>query len=116
MTWPNAFFYDGKCINAPLVDEPHPNQIRVRELSLDCGIKGEKGDGALFFIVNVPGGIGLREEGGNSIENYGEAEAALAIDRLVKNGMAPEDISVLSWYRGQVKDNQLGFGSQVPSD
>lgn len=77
---------------------------------------GEYKIGALFFIVSIPGGICLREEGGNSTETYGEVETALAIDRLVKNGMAPEDISVLSWYRGQVKDNRLGFGSQVPSD
>lgn len=115
MAWPNTFFYSGKGINTPLVDEPHPNKARARELSLDCGVGGERGDGALFFIVNVPGGIGLREEGGNSIENYGEGEAALLdIDRLVKNGIAPEDISVLSWYRGQIKTINLVSEAKYP--
>lgn len=108
MEWPNIFFYAGKVENGPNVNDAHPNKTLVKELSLDYGVKGEKGHGSPFFVVNVPGGIALKEEGGNSIENYGEAEAALkAIDRLVMKGMDPEEISVISYYRGQVKTVNL---------
>jgi hypothetical protein len=49
-------------INGPGVDGPHFDKDKVRELSLDYGIKGREGNGALFWMVNVSGGMAMREE------------------------------------------------------
>ena len=102
-SFPSQMFYDNKLKNAvtTMLDNEYKQAIR-RVTSKYYGIKGIKGDGSLYMMVDVIHGRGRLEEGGTSLQNYANADAIVqAIKHLIAEGFPRSEIKLLSLYKGQ---------------
>ncbi len=78
---------------------------RIRHLQRPLNHNGKpSGRGALFFVRDlIQSDVGL-EETGNSLQNFANVHAIqVELENLLNHGIEPEDITVLTLYRGQTK-------------
>ncbi|KAI9875720.1 MAG: hypothetical protein M1830_008075 [Pleopsidium flavum] len=103
--FPAAYFYDGHLHDASIVKEDNPIRQAMRRVSLQqYGIKGPDGDGCEYWMIDVARGVARVEEHGTSLQNYAHASViSTAMRRLIVDGIPKSAISVLTFYKGQIR-------------
>ncbi len=98
--FPAQHFYDNLLDNAP--QTVRDNTIRKAMRLVSTKYYGVKGDGSEYWFVDVARGTARVQAQGSSLQNFANADAiCTAIGRLVKEGINPSIINILSLYKGQ---------------
>ncbi|KAL9116403.1 MAG: hypothetical protein Q9187_007071, partial [Circinaria calcarea] len=98
--WPSRYFYHGDLVDSELVKQDNPTRAAVREVSRIYGIR----PGSEYFFIDVVNGRSRVEAQGTSLQNYPNADAILKlVKRLIDHGVRERQISILTYYRGQIK-------------
>ncbi len=98
--FPAQHFYNNLLHNAPptMVD----NAVRKIMRLVSTKYYGAKGDGSEYWFVDVARGTARVQAQGSSLQNFANADAiCTAVGRLVKEGINPAMINILSLYKGQ---------------
>ena len=96
----NQAFYNGKLRDAPESKKDHPTAVKARAVSKKLGVP--LADGSETFFVHVPSGKAMTQPGDTSLQNpaFAKVSAKIALD-CVKQGIDPQDIVILVFYRAQ---------------
>jgi len=98
--FPAQHFYNNLLHNAPQAVRDNPIRKAMRLVSTKY--YEAQGDGSEYWFVDVVRGTARLKAQGTSLQNYANADAiCTAVDRLVKEGINPAMINVLSLYKGQ---------------
>ena len=110
-SWIADFFYDSQLTNHPKAEADNHWRKVARAVSRETyAIKGPRGRGSEFFVIDVARGVSHKQKNGTSLVNYANSEAAaLLVDRLLAKSAAvggsdsiqPSDITILTYYSGQ---------------
>ena len=100
----NKWIYNSELTNHPNVLKPHPIRDACRKVALEhYAIQGPHGKGSEYVMVNVAYGTARPEPNGSSLQNFANADAIVkCVGRLLENGVPASEISILSYYRGQL--------------
>ena len=102
--FPNRQFYNGILKNHPKAEKSSKTLTRekMRKVSRSLGVKGPKGEGSEYFLIDVRNEISRIEANGTSLVNHANADRILALVRdMLRRGTKPEEIRILSYYQGQ---------------
>ena len=106
--WPAKWFYGEDLVDSKLVKVDNPTRMAMREVSKVYGVKNT---GSEYFVVDVIHGRSRVESQGTSLQNYAHADAIHKLIRcMLDHGIKLHQISVLTYYRGQIKTITLRAG------
>jgi hypothetical protein len=103
MQWISEYYYKGEMVCADEVKDVDQLGYRaaVKAVSIEMGLYGE---GSEYFLVNTKYSRSSAAEGTTSLSNRIDARVMVKIaKRLVAHGVRPEHISMITFYRGQLK-------------
>ena len=102
--FPNHRFYNDLLRNAKVTELPDEVKDRIRAMTLTkYGLQGPEGKGALYWVRNMVFSTARRQQSGNSLQNHTNVNGIDAeIRNLVEYGIAPEQITIITMYKGQV--------------
>ena len=110
-SWAAKYFYNSNLTNHPKAEADNHWRRIARAVSRESyGIKGPRGRGSEFFIIDVALGVSRVQKNGTSLVNYANSEAAASlVDRLLEKSAAvggtdsiqPSDITILTYYTSQ---------------
>jgi hypothetical protein len=105
----NRWFYGGRLTNAPNTLEDNKWRRAVRRLSRTFSIRGEDGVGSEYFLLNTMLSKARKLEKTKSLYNSVDAAIMIEMARVLltehpseEERIFPEDISIISFYKGQL--------------
>lgn len=116
--FPSKRYYAGDLIDSDFVKQNDTTKDAIRNMTLTkYGLKGSNGKGVLYWVNNVTRSVARHESEGSSLENYANANAVVRrIADAIEAGLRPDQITVLTHYRAEVRLVINNLRASDPSD
>ncbi|KAI4123459.1 MAG: hypothetical protein LQ338_005256 [Usnochroma carphineum] len=101
-SFPQRHIYGGRLKTHPDAETDNTNRRMVRAVAEKRGI--QEGHGSEYWGINCAGGVARVEPSGTSLQNYANVDTINQLVRdLVAEGIDPEDISILCFYKAETR-------------
>ncbi|KAI4176172.1 MAG: hypothetical protein LQ343_001216 [Gyalolechia ehrenbergii] len=110
--FPSQHIYGGLLKTHASAKKDNPSRKAVRRVcaQLDIAVPTE------YCLLDVPG-TSRREPDGNSLQNWANADVIVdLLDKLIHEGILPEDITIICFYSAQTRLLQQRIGSRKCRD